>query len=306
LVPLPPTGSPSPLPPADSPAPLTGWLDPTTGLPSPLPLAGSAAPTPGSAAEMVFGLPSPLPLAGYAAPTPGDAAEMDLDPLVSPVPLADASRQGSPMASLGGDFSASRGGSLFSDSPFSPLAPLGSPTPIQPSPATGTMLESPMGAGSSHGSPQALLRDPYLLSPADDNMGLEASPGGLPSPAVASNQGVSMPSPMLEAPVGSPAASPSNVSAAVASPGLAESALAEEAPALAPQRQPWPQTLDGQDEVVSFLGLARAPPGDADLAARRFLNLLSMHMDGQVTLDQTDAYGDISVHRGPQWPTILV
>lgn len=74
----------------------------------------------------------------------------------------------------------------------------------------------------------------------------------------------------------------------------------------AAQPLPWPSTPNGQDEVCSFFNLARAPPVGADVAARRFLNLLSMHMEGTVVLQQEEAYEDIQVHRGPEWPGGLV
>mmetsp|Transcript_73748 Transcript_73748/g.163022 ORF Transcript_73748/g.163022 Transcript_73748/m.163022 type:complete len:122 (+) Transcript_73748:235-600(+) len=55
-------------------------------------------------------------------------------------------------------------------------------------------------------------------------------------------------------------------------------------------------------EGVSFLDLCAGPPGGAEAAAARFLGLLSLHMEGAVSLDQDEPYGDIIVGRGPTWP----
>jgi chromatin segregation and condensation protein Rec8/ScpA/Scc1 (kleisin family) len=68
----------------------------------------------------------------------------------------------------------------------------------------------------------------------------------------------------------------------------------------------FPEATDGRAEVHSFFTLIKAPPGDADSAARRFLNLLSLHMDGHVTLEQSEPYGDISIHQGDAWQGGLV
>lgn len=65
-------------------------------------------------------------------------------------------------------------------------------------------------------------------------------------------------------------------------------------------RTEWPGG-DDNPEVVSFHELARAPPATPEAAAKRFLNLLGMHKEGKVILEQDVPYGDISVHRGPRW-----
>lgn len=41
--------------------------------------------------------------------------------------------------------------------------------------------------------------------------------------------------------------------------------------------------------------------GGAEAAASRFMHLLSMHMEGVVSLGQTEPYGDITIGRGPSW-----
>jgi len=53
---------------------------------------------------------------------------------------------------------------------------------------------------------------------------------------------------------------------------------------------------------VSFLQLCSGPPGGANAAAKRFFNLLELHMEGAVRLSQDEPYGDIGVSRGPAWP----
>lgn len=165
-------------------------------------------------------------------------------------------------------------------------------------------------------SADAALRDPYLQSSPgaahDVVMGQSASPAGtvLPSPSA----GVS---PYAAAPLWGVAPLPPTPSTAGRSPGAAAGELSPakvedvtlspvkvedvtlEAP---PSPLPWPTTEDGQEERVSFLNLAMAPPGDAESAAKRFLSLLTLHMEGQVTMEQAVPYGDITVHRGRAWP----
>eukprot|EP00928_Gymnodinium_smaydae_P007185 TRINITY_DN12596_c0_g3_i1.p1 TRINITY_DN12596_c0_g3~~TRINITY_DN12596_c0_g3_i1.p1 ORF type:complete len:663 (-),score=136.91 TRINITY_DN12596_c0_g3_i1:77-1969(-) len=55
------------------------------------------------------------------------------------------------------------------------------------------------------------------------------------------------------------------------------------------------------DAAVSFLGLCREPPADAESATCRFLALLSSHMAGQISVDQAAPYQDILITRGPSW-----
>mmetsp|Transcript_105439 Transcript_105439/g.272962 ORF Transcript_105439/g.272962 Transcript_105439/m.272962 type:complete len:103 (+) Transcript_105439:656-964(+) len=59
----------------------------------------------------------------------------------------------------------------------------------------------------------------------------------------------------------------------------------------------------GAEEGVSFFGLCESPPGGASAAAKRFMNLLVLHMDGAVSLEQEAPYGDILVHQGPSFQT---
>jgi len=56
------------------------------------------------------------------------------------------------------------------------------------------------------------------------------------------------------------------------------------------------------DQEVSFFELCDLPPGGAEAGACRFLNVLSMHMEGIISLDQAEPYEDIILRRGPNWP----
>jgi len=235
---------------------------------------------------------SPQP--GSAAPTPvGGIESPGMLPTGSPLPLTAVS----PTAA----------------DPSSPAAPgteqgTASPVPLSP--------YDPLSGGPGSSSPAA-LQDPYFsASPAgaaDDAMGVSSplplpSPGtALPSPGTAvrspGSPGALLPSPAAASHSGAgspPAVAPSPMSADVASPAGLLNEIAVGQPLV------WPVAPDGQDEVCSFYNLARAPPGGADMAARRFLNLLSMHKEGKVIMEQEQAYGDISVHRGPDWPGGLV
>merc|ERR1719375_972848 len=147
----------------------------------------------------------------------------------------------------------------------------------------GSAASPPQGLDGAMPSPGAVLPSPAPGAPLP-------STGG-PSTAIASPAAATH----------SAAASPAVAATTPLSPGMVTGAEREEA-----QPLPWPTTPDGQDEVCSFFNLARAPPGGADVAARRFLNLLSMHMEGTVVLTQEEDYGDIAVHRGPDWPGGLV
>jgi hypothetical protein len=64
------------------------------------------------------------------------------------------------------------------------------------------------------------------------------------------------------------------------------------------ERQLRQALVAGPDVGVSFLDLCDGPPGGAEAGARRFFNLLSLHMEGVVSVSQADPYGDISVGRG--------
>jgi len=54
-----------------------------------------------------------------------------------------------------------------------------------------------------------------------------------------------------------------------------------------------------EDNALSFLGLCAACTAEA--AACRFVDLLSLHMNGVVSLEQAKPYGDISIARGDEW-----
>lgn len=53
-----------------------------------------------------------------------------------------------------------------------------------------------------------------------------------------------------------------------------------------------------EHETISFLELCN---NGAEDGARRFLSLLTMHMDGILSLNQDEPYGDITIGRGPDW-----
>jgi len=58
---------------------------------------------------------------------------------------------------------------------------------------------------------------------------------------------------------------------------------------------------EGEAASVSFLGLCDTTSLSCAEAARRFVDLLALHMEGAVSLDQEEPYGDISVGKGPDW-----
>lgn len=60
-----------------------------------------------------------------------------------------------------------------------------------------------------------------------------------------------------------------------------------------------------EESKVSFIRMCEGPPGGADSAARRFMNLLLLHMEGSVSLKQDEAYGDIAIGRGPMWAATM-
>lgn len=178
-------------------------------------------------------------------------------------------------------------------------------------------------------SPDAAMRDPYWTGDAGlaaaDPMDLDPTLGrGVASPDAGFSSGVGfIPSPGVGAAIQGVAAAigsaslhhgvaPTPVAHSVAATpttagwsitgAVGEDSPAHEAPTAEPTALPWPAAPPGEAEVISFFALVKAPPAGADAAARRFLNLLSMHMEGQVTLEQEEPYGDISIHRGLSWP----
>jgi len=58
---------------------------------------------------------------------------------------------------------------------------------------------------------------------------------------------------------------------------------------------------DGDAAAASLMDLCENPPGGAEAAACRFVHLLALHMQGTVTLEQTEPFADIAIGRGPQW-----
>lgn len=54
-----------------------------------------------------------------------------------------------------------------------------------------------------------------------------------------------------------------------------------------------------EDKEISFLDLCSN--GSAEAGARRFLSLLTLHMDGVLELNQDEPYGDIQIRKGPDW-----
>jgi len=194
-----------------------------------------------------------------------------------------------------------------------------SPPPLPP-PSDSPALQDPYFAASPGVAPDDAMHMGSATSSLASPAGIPYSPGGvLPSPGGHSaglqspgtalqSPGTAWPSPGAIAP--SPTASTHSASGLL--PGAAATPMSVPGAALsvidrdAAEPLPWPVTPDGQDEVCSFFNLARAPPVAADVAAKRFLNLLSLHMEGMVTLQQEEAYGDISVHRAPGWPGSLV
>lgn len=61
--------------------------------------------------------------------------------------------------------------------------------------------------------------------------------------------------------------------------------------------------VEGRGADVTFFGLCQSPPGGASNAAKRFISLLTLHMEGAVELQQEEDYGDIQVRRGPNFDT---
>lgn len=55
------------------------------------------------------------------------------------------------------------------------------------------------------------------------------------------------------------------------------------------------------DDALSFLGLCDSDQNSAEAAACRFVDLLSLHMTGVVSLKQDEPYTDISISKGTTW-----
>jgi hypothetical protein len=53
--------------------------------------------------------------------------------------------------------------------------------------------------------------------------------------------------------------------------------------------------------AMSFFAACKRPPEGELAAAQRFTQLLSMHMDGRVSLSQAEPFSDILITRGPDW-----
>jgi len=132
-----------------------------------------------------------------------------------------------------------------------------------PSPA-GIGAECPSAPVSSRPSPEASLPFEVGLTP-------------LERPVVSQEEIPEVP-PQLQ-PEEIPSAVPSEV---------------PEHPTGPPAREEVVELLPAQ-ETVSFFDLCGEPPGDAEAAARRFMGLLSLYMDGAVDLHQVEPYGDITI-----------
>jgi len=181
-----------------------------------------------------------------------------------------------------------------------PLGGLSSPTPEAHRP-----LE--------HGDAVSAYDDPYALaSPGaggDVVMGtsLSAVTGRSPAMSVAEMLGArSVPrdSPEVSPMGAAPSPAMASHSSTMPTPGTAGWSAETPVPnTTVPEAgSPWPASPDGRAEVSSFFSVVKAPPGDAESAARRFMNLLFMHAEGQVVLEQEQAYGDIAINIGPSWP----
>jgi len=59
------------------------------------------------------------------------------------------------------------------------------------------------------------------------------------------------------------------------------------------------------EQGASFFDLCNASPSSADAAARKFVNLLGMFMEGSVAMSQAEPYGDIAIRRRGDWPAEL-
>jgi len=60
--------------------------------------------------------------------------------------------------------------------------------------------------------------------------------------------------------------------------------------------------LGALETDASLLGLCSASSWGAEDVARSFMELLTLHMDGGVSLTQAEPYGDVVIGRGPDWP----
>jgi len=131
---------------------------------------------------------------------------------------------------------------------------------------------------------------PLDASPAHIDLGVSAALGGS-SASPAGLAGLPASEPVKEEPV----------DMEVASQGLSS---------LAKQQGQEIQNLladAGPDESISFFGLCeQQPPGGAHAAARRFANLMALHMKAAVDLVQEEPFGDISIAQGPSFTATVL
>jgi len=290
----------------------------TAAGPMDLVLEAADMPDAGSPAVPPPPLPAGSPPAAGAVPSPlapGSAGEAE-----ALAPVEGAVHGGTPLAPVDGSpLPLSPPPTDELRPPHTSPAPLEGggfiPSPHAPAPLLG--LSPPVGSGAS---PEALA-DPYCASTPGHagDVGHSPSPGAAGPPSVPGSVGASVPlqldanSPLGASPVpatpGAPSAAPTPTTAGWSIAGV----VGEDTPAPSPvapspaapsseAMSPWPSTPDGQAEACSFFTLVKAPPGDADAAAKRFLSLLSLHMEGAVVLEQAQPYGDITIHPGAQWP----
>jgi len=251
-------------------------------------------------------LPLPLSWSAPSAVSPGLASPV-LWPLTHTSPAAAdsiAPASWTPLSGLGHTSPAAVDSIIPGfEEPLSPLVPLeglpaevaetdGLATPPAPSPLSLSRLAASVTPLAPRGSDETAEAYEVRLSlsvrtQVDEDMGI-----GIPEL-----------SPVPASPVASPLGAPSMAATPNTAGWPSVRGTVGEATPAPPTPEPWPATPDGQNEVCSFFELARAPPGDAASAATRFLNLLSMHMEGRVQLEQDEPYGDIKIHCGPQWPS---